>query len=77
MRKTRLWLATMAMLLCCITVSAHDFESGGIYNNITSEEELTVEVTYKGESFGEYNEYSGEIVIPGTVTRNNNTYYNN
>ena len=35
-------------LLCSISVSAEDFEVDGIYYNITSDSEKTVEVTYKG-----------------------------
>ena len=75
MRKTRLWLATMAVLLCSITASAHSFEVGGIYYNITSEEELTVAVTYRGISSTEYSdEYTGAVTIPETVTYNSKAY---
>ena len=75
MRRTKLWLTTMAALLCSIMVSAHDFEVGGIYYNITSETDLTVEVTYKGSASTWYqNEYTGVITIPETVTYKNNTY---
>ena len=37
-------------LLCIISLSAsaHDFEVDGIYYNITSNENMTVEVTYRG-----------------------------
>ena len=69
MRKTKHWLATMAVLLCSITASAHDFVAGDIYYNITSSSDLTVEVTYKGSSYSQYDdEYSGSITIPATVT---------
>ncbi len=48
MKTTKHWLVTIAMLLCCISVSAHDFEVDGIYYRITSSTDLTVSVTYKG-----------------------------
>lgn len=35
MRKSRHWLLTMAMLLCSITMNAHDFEVDGICSNPT------------------------------------------
>ena len=75
MKQTRLWLATIAALLCSLTASAHDFEVDGIYYNITSYADLTVEVTYRGYSYGSYsNEYSGAVTIHSTVTYNSKTY---
>ena len=75
MKQTKHILATLAMLLCSLTASAHDFEVGGIYYNFTSEEGLTVEVTYRGNSYSQYsNEYSGAVTIPSTVTYNSKTY---
>lgn len=65
MKKIRLWLTTIAVLLCSITASAYDFEAGGIYYNITSEEDMTVEVTYTDWS---YYDYIGDMVIPSSVT---------
>jgi hypothetical protein len=51
------------------------FEVDGIYYNITSETEKTVEVTFKGHSYYEHiNEYSGDIVIPSTITVNGTSY---
>ena len=65
-------LAVMG-LLCCMSVSAHDFEVDGIYYNITTDN--TVAVTYQGDSSNEYsNEYSGEVTIPESVTYSGNTY---
>ena len=62
-------------MLCATAVAAHDFEMGGIYYNILSEEDKTVEVTYKGTSYNEYsNEYTGGVVIPQSVTYNGSTY---
>ena len=53
--------ATVAVLLCSITANAYDFEVDGIYYNIISATDLTVEVT-KGE-----NEYTGKVIIPSNV----------
>ncbi|MBR5892158.1 MAG: leucine-rich repeat domain-containing protein [Bacteroidaceae bacterium] len=62
-------------MLCCATLSAHDFEVEGIYYNILSEEDRTVEVTYKGSYSGEYSgEYSGNVAIPANVTYEGTTY---
>ena len=63
MQKTKQWLMTMAVLLCSITASAHDFEVDGIYYNITSSDNLTVEVMFLGSYGGDSNEYSGAITI--------------
>ena len=67
--KTRFYLFIATLLLLCVArAKAHDFEVGGIYYNIISETELTVEVTYKGNTYtNTYNEYIGDIVIPETV----------
>ena len=68
-------LFTALLLLCVTAATAHDFEMGGIYYNILSEDNKTVEVTYKGTFYFEYsNEYSGSVVIPETVTHNGTTY---
>lgn len=75
MRTTRHWLMTIAVLLCCLTVSAHHFKVDGIYYDITSSAALTVGVTYQGEYPTSYsNEYSGVVVIPETVIYNNKKY---
>ncbi len=75
MKQTRLWLATIAALLCSLTASAHDFSVGGIYYKITSSTDLTVAVTYRGSYSNSYsNEYSGAVTIPSTVTYNSKTY---
>ena len=75
MTKLKSMLATLGMLLCSFSASAHDFEVGGIYYNITDSEKLTVEVTYLGSySYSYSNEYTGSEVIPETVTYDSNTY---
>ncbi len=72
MKHIKHWLATMAVLLCSVTANAHNFEVGGIYYNITSSTDLTVEVTSSdNEDDGYYNE---NITIPDVVTYNGKTY---
>ena len=73
MKNFRTILAALLML-CCATLSAHDFEVEGIYYNILSEEDRTVEVTYKGSYSYDYNEYIGEVTIPTNATYNGTTY---
>ena len=62
-------LFTALLLLCATAVAAHDFEVGGIYYNILSVTDKTVEVTFKGTECSDYSdEYSGSVVIPETVS---------
>ncbi len=56
----------LAMLLPALA-AAHDFEVDGIYYNITSDNE--VEVTNRSDV-----KYSGDVVIPSTVTYQGTTY---
>ena len=75
MNKIKSILLSVIGLLCSISVSAHDFEVDGIYYNITSEEDKTVEVTCSGDYHVDYsNEYSGAVTIPESVVYNGNTY---
>lgn len=68
-------LFTTLLLLCAVSVSAHDFEVGGIYYNILSKSDKTVEVTFKGSTYSEYsNEYTGSVTIPQTVRYYGVTY---
>lgn len=64
MNHSKLTLALVAALLSFTftPASAYDFQVDGIYYNIISASELTCAVT-SGE-----NKYTGEIVIPNTVT---------
>lgn len=71
MKTIKQMLITIVVLLCSTTGNAHDFEVDGIYYDITSTGNLTVNVTYKGTS---ENEYKGNVVIPSTVVYNNKTY---
>ena len=66
-------LATL-LLLCCTVASAEDFEVNGIYYNILSSEEKTVEVTYRGSYGDSYDEYSGKITLPSSVNYNGKNY---
>ena len=72
MKTTKHWLATIAVLLCSISVSAHDFEVDGIYYKITSSTDFTVAVTYNGSS--STGVYVNSVIIPETVTYNSRTY---
>ena len=75
MKHIKHWLATMAVLLCCIAASAHDFMVGNVYYKITSPSKFTVAVTYRGSSYHQYaGEYSGAVTIPSTVTYSGKTY---
>ena len=67
---TRTLLLLLALLLPA-TALAHDFEAGGIYYNITGNNEVAV--TYQGAS-NMSAVYSGDVVIPQTVTYNGTTY---
>ena len=50
----------------------YDFQSGNLYYKIFSE--TTVQVTYRGYDYDSYDEYSGEVIIPSTVTYYGTTY---
>ena len=65
----------MVALLCSVAASAHSFEVDGIFYNIISSWEGTVEVTYRGDGADSYpNEYSGSVVIPESVIYNGKMY---
>ena len=68
MKQTKLWLATIAVLLCSITVNAQNFEVDGIYYNIPRayRDEVAVVASPNG--------YSGEVTIPSSVTYNGKKY---
>lgn len=56
-----------------VTASAHDFEVDGIYYNILSETEKTVQVTYQGDNWMSA-AYKGSVTIPSIVTYNDKTF---
>ena len=74
MKTIKFLLTTIAMLWCSVIANAHDFEVDGIFYDILSYTDLTVEVTYKGQSASSYKEYSGVVTIPSTVTYGGKTY---
>ena len=61
-------LFTMLLALIAATASAYDFESEGIYYNILSEDDRTVEVTESPY------DYAGDITISAEVTYDGGTY---
>ena len=68
-------LLTALLLLCSTIATAHNFEVGGIFYNITSSTNKTVAVTYKGSYSDSYsNEYSGAVTIPASVSYNGTRY---
>ncbi len=63
-------IAVFLSLMCYVKVGAFDFSVNNIYYNI-NEKTLTAEVTYSSDA---YNSYSGQVVIPATVTSGGKTY---
>ncbi len=70
MRKQVTLLALM--LLCTLSTFAYDFEVEGIYYNILND--TSVAVTHRGEGDTYIASYSGDVVIPQSVTYNEATY---
>ena len=68
----RLALITVLFLSATIA-SAHDFEVNGIFYN-KNEDGTTVSITYKGNTYNSYDEYSGKVTIPSEVTQEGTTY---
>lgn len=62
----------LLVFLLPATAIAHDFEVDGIYYNILNDNE--VEVTYRGSNYYSFDEYSGDVSIPSTVTYDGITY---
>jgi len=73
--KLRINLRLTSLLLLLVGtvqfVSAFDFESGGVYYNITSETAMTASVTFFKK---DANTYSGIVSIPASVEHGGNTY---
>lgn len=71
MTKLKHFLITIFFLSIGIVKGySYDFVTNGIYYNIISDTDKTVEVTYQNN----YSEYSGDIVIPQFVNYNNTQY---
>ena len=68
MRTFRL-LSIFALLCCVSSLHAYDFMEGGLAYKINSDS-VTVRVTYKAM----YTSYTGDIVVPESVTHNGTTY---
>lgn len=64
-----------ALLLAAINASAYDFMSDGLCYNILSEEDRTVEVTYKSSTFSDNESYvNGILSIPTKTLYGSTTY---
>lgn len=66
-------LTLLLALLLPTTATAYDFEVDGIYYNIINSNEAAVTYIYEERSFG-YSDYSGNVIIPSSVTHNGTTY---
>ena len=72
---SRAILAIAMMLMAALPSLAHDFEVDGVYYKIMNETEKRVTATYKGDYNDSYsNEYSGNVIIPSSVTYNGTIY---
>ena len=69
----RFLLLITAVMLFVVASWAHDVVVDGIYYNL-DETNNTAEVTYKGDSYNSYDEYSGSVVIPSSITYNSEIY---
>ncbi len=82
MKKRKLFLQIMFLMTMLLSVSfnanaAYDFEVDGIYYNILSSDDRTVEVTNADggtESESGRNSYSGDVIIPQEVLYGDVTY---
>ena len=71
MKKHLLFL--FASLLPLLASAQDKVEIDGIWYNLIDESNVA-KVTFKGYSYDEYNEYSGNITIPATVTHEGAEY---
>ena len=65
MKKLSIFL--LALVASAGSMFASNTSVDGIWYNFDNGT-LTAEVTYRGNQFNSYNEYSGEVVIPSSVT---------
>lgn len=75
MKKRTLLLAILSLL--GISSFAWDFEVDGIYYNVLSLDDLTVEVTYNCDKWPDAwpaGDYTGDIVVPKTVEYRDHTF---
>ena len=66
------YLFVFLVLLPSVKIGAYDFSNEGIYYNVLSSTEKTVEVTYKNNVLE--GSYSGNITIPEIVNYNEDVY---
>ncbi len=63
------FILSLLALLAGINASAYTFKVDGIYYKILSETDKSVSVTYKNvNNYGYHSDYTGDIVVPSTVT---------
>ena len=68
------YLLLLTLLCLSLSARAHDAEVDGIFYNLDADNK-TATVTFQGDNYDSYyNEYSGDVVIPETVTYNGITY---
>ena len=66
---------TALLMFICQSLSAHDFDVDGIYYTYLSQEDKTVAVSRKETDYFENTkDYSGNVVIPESVTYEGTTY---
>ena len=74
MKTLKIYFTILFAALSTVTAFAQDFEVNGIYYNKNADG-TSVTVTYRGDSYYAYSdEYSGNVVIPSSVTYSGNTY---
>ena len=72
---SRTIIAIVMTLGVSLSALAHDFEVDGIYYNILDKTAKTVEVTFSGGSYNKVDdEYTGDVVIPNSVTYGSTTF---
>ncbi len=65
-------LATLVVtLISALSIYAYDFEVDGICYDIVSIEDLSVEIAHTGNSYYSSSSYSGDFIIPSSVTYSN------
>ena len=74
MKTIKHFLFTVAALLCSMSAIAYDFEVDGICYNITSTEELTVEITYESDNRTNSSYIYGSLVIPENIVFRGKTF---
>lgn len=72
--KQKLFTFFLGLVASVSAIYASDTQGDGIWYNFNSSSK-TASVTYRGSSYSyDYDEYSGSVIIPKTVTYNGTTY---